>query len=112
MDVRDAFFDTEWLPSMQREEYTLTNRQVVAVEGDELVVGPEHGEKKTAEGALSSELRLPADVITLANGFEATRWLHPLRLRSRRHRTARRMEGTRWSSSRHGIICRRFFQFL
>ncbi|KAI4699302.1 hypothetical protein J4E81_005196 [Alternaria sp. BMP 2799] len=64
-------FDTEWLPSMQNSKFTLTNRPIQAVDGKELVLG--------ADGkATSGQQRINADVIILANGFEATRWLHPL----------------------------------
>jgi cation diffusion facilitator CzcD-associated flavoprotein CzcO len=71
-------FDTEWLPSMHKENYTLTNRRLLAVDRNELVLGSEE-----VDGTSSSELRIPADVIILANGFEATRWLHPLTVHGR-----------------------------
>jgi cation diffusion facilitator CzcD-associated flavoprotein CzcO len=70
-------FDTEWLPSMQNPNFTLTNRPVRAVSGKELVLGSEAVPGVEGEGA-SAEQRINADVIILANGFEATRWLHPL----------------------------------
>jgi cation diffusion facilitator CzcD-associated flavoprotein CzcO len=71
-------FDTEWLPSMHKENYTLTNRRLLAVDRNELVLSPEE-----VDGTSSSELRIRADVIILANGFEATRWLHPLTVHGR-----------------------------
>jgi cation diffusion facilitator CzcD-associated flavoprotein CzcO len=71
-------FDTEWLPSMSKPNYTLTNRKLLAVDGNELVLGPEE-----VSGAEEKEIRIPADVIILANGFEATRWLHPLTVHGR-----------------------------
>jgi cation diffusion facilitator CzcD-associated flavoprotein CzcO len=70
-------FDTEWLPSMQNPNFTLTNRPIQAVESKELVLGPDS--IPAAEGQdLPAEQRINAEVIILANGFEATRWLHPL----------------------------------
>jgi cation diffusion facilitator CzcD-associated flavoprotein CzcO len=64
-------FDTNWLPSMHDSRFTLTNRAIQAVNGKELVLS---GDEK----GTPAKLRISADVIILANGFEATRWLHPL----------------------------------
>jgi cation diffusion facilitator CzcD-associated flavoprotein CzcO len=70
-------FDTEWLPSMQNPKFTLTNRPIRAVNGKELILRSEALPGVEDKGA-SAEQRINADVIILANGFEATRWLHPL----------------------------------
>ncbi|KAA8620262.1 monooxygenase [Pyrenophora tritici-repentis] len=71
-------FDTEWLPSMHKPNYALTNRRILAVDGSELVLGPEVVPDGVDVKGASTEERVHADVIILANGFEATRWLHPL----------------------------------
>jgi cation diffusion facilitator CzcD-associated flavoprotein CzcO len=67
-------FDTEWLPSMHEPNFTLTNRKLLAVDGHELILGPE----QVVDGETTTEKRINADVVILANGFEAQRWLHPL----------------------------------
>jgi cation diffusion facilitator CzcD-associated flavoprotein CzcO len=46
------------------------------VEGKDIVLGPTTAPH--ARDHVSARQRISADVIILANGFEATRWLHPL----------------------------------
>jgi cation diffusion facilitator CzcD-associated flavoprotein CzcO len=52
--------------------YSRTNRQILAVDGHVIILGTEEG--NTDE---QKEMRIPADVIILANGFSATCWLQP-----------------------------------
>jgi cation diffusion facilitator CzcD-associated flavoprotein CzcO len=91
-------FDAEWLPSMHKPNYTLTNRKVVAVDGNQLVLGPE----EIAGADKMGVERINADVVILANRFEAQRWLHPLSLRTRCHHYARQVEAARGSGGIHG----------
>jgi cation diffusion facilitator CzcD-associated flavoprotein CzcO len=66
-------FDSEWLKGMSKPNFLLTNQTFKAVEGSELVLGPP---SKLREGEDAKKLettgRINADVIILANGFEAT----------------------------------------
>lgn len=64
-------FDSDWLPSMHNSKFDLINEEILAVDGKELILRGE-------EGGSMTERRIKADLIILANGFEATRWLHPL----------------------------------
>jgi hypothetical protein len=52
-------FDAEWLPSMHKPNYTLTNRKVVAIDGNQLVLGPE----EIAAADKMGEERINADVV-------------------------------------------------
>jgi cation diffusion facilitator CzcD-associated flavoprotein CzcO len=67
------------LKGMSKPNFLLINQTLKAVEGSELVLGPP---SKLREGEdakiLETTGRINADVIVLANGFEATQWLHPL----------------------------------
>jgi cation diffusion facilitator CzcD-associated flavoprotein CzcO len=72
-------FDEEWLKSMSKPNFTLTNRTLKAVDGNELILGPP---VQSGSGNIDqdneSQTHIKADIIVLANGFEATQWLHPL----------------------------------
>jgi cation diffusion facilitator CzcD-associated flavoprotein CzcO len=69
-------FDSGWRASMNEPNFTLTNRKIVAVDGQYLTLGAPY----TASDQSQAEERIPADVIVLANGFEGTRWLQPLKV--------------------------------
>jgi cation diffusion facilitator CzcD-associated flavoprotein CzcO len=70
-------FDSDWLSSMNKSNFTLTNRPVIGLHRNELLLGPEDI-SGNAEAMESSAERVHAEVVILANGFEATQWLHPL----------------------------------
>jgi cation diffusion facilitator CzcD-associated flavoprotein CzcO len=67
-------FDSDWLISMNEPNFVLENRRIVAVNERGLTLGTPHNKNTDANG----EKKVPADVIILANGFEATCWLHPI----------------------------------
>jgi cation diffusion facilitator CzcD-associated flavoprotein CzcO len=70
-------FDSDWMESMSSPKFTLTVQPLKRLNARSVSLGRFDGEK--AESVQSSdEVHLPADVIVLANGFEATRFLHPL----------------------------------
>jgi cation diffusion facilitator CzcD-associated flavoprotein CzcO len=72
-------FDSEWLKGMSQPNFLLTNQTLIAIEGSELVLGPPSNLKEGEKAKkLDSTNRINADIIVLANGFEATQWLHPL----------------------------------
>jgi cation diffusion facilitator CzcD-associated flavoprotein CzcO len=72
-------FDEEWLKSMNKPNFTLTDRTLKAVDRKQLILGPpvQPDDNKIERGS-ERETRISADIIVLANGFEATQWLHPL----------------------------------
>ncbi|KAI9713563.1 MAG: hypothetical protein M1820_000945 [Bogoriella megaspora] len=73
-------FDQDWLASMNSPKFTLTTQRIETLDAKQAVLGPSKDGK--ASGT-ESTTRISADVIVLANGFEATRWLHPLKVYGR-----------------------------
>lgn len=62
-------FDATWLPCMRNPDFELTTLPLTTVKPRSVVLG---GSKE-----------IPADVIVLANGFQATKFLHPLQVTGR-----------------------------
>lgn len=80
-------FDNDWLRGMHDERFRLVTRQIERLSADGLVTVPTatEGSLPAANGSSSAprstgkaEELVPADVIVLCNGYEATRWFHPL----------------------------------
>jgi len=72
-------FDSAWLESMNDEKFTLTTQPLQQVLATAVVLGT----RQVLDKEPPNEIELPADVIVLANGFEATRFLHPLKVHGR-----------------------------
>jgi len=72
-------FDKRWYQSLNDEKVELTTQPLTRVEEDNVVIGPGVTYPADAKSDLP-ERRVPADIIVLANGFDTTRWLHPLRV--------------------------------
>lgn len=73
-------FDSAWLKSMNKPNFRLTTQPLRTLEPDGVVLG---GSRTNSDESPKDELsikdeHLHADIIVLANGFEATHWLHPL----------------------------------
>ena len=72
-------FDKRWLSSLNDPKIELTTKPLRSVKENSVVLGP--GVLYPPNSADNSpEREVPADVIVLANGFDTTRWLHPLRV--------------------------------
>ena len=78
-------FDEAWLESMSNPKFHLTTQYLKKVDENTVILGPSHAYPKTDADSsiLADETHVHADVIVLANGFEATRWLHPLKVYGR-----------------------------
>ncbi|KAK7511450.1 hypothetical protein IWZ03DRAFT_386559 [Phyllosticta citriasiana] len=79
-------YDVHWFPSLQDERMELTTQPLTSVEEKTVTIGPgrTYPPMSNTESTAPTEQRaIPADVIILANGFEATRWLHPLQVTGR-----------------------------
>ncbi|KAK8216502.1 hypothetical protein IWZ01DRAFT_518753 [Phyllosticta capitalensis] len=79
-------YDFEWLPGLQDERLELTTQPLTGVEEWSVTIGPGRTYppmSETESKAPTEKRSIPADVIILANGFEATRWLHPLKVTGR-----------------------------
>ena len=76
-------FDSNWLPSLNDPMIELTTRRVTAVRQRSITIGPDrhYPDRDVADSkALVEQQEIPADVIILANGFDMTGWLFPLRV--------------------------------
>ena len=79
-------FDSAWLESMSKPNFKLTNQRLKRLEANRVVLS-------TAKTKLAnpdkdgnrdpSDVLIPADIIIIANGFEATHWLQPLSVHGR-----------------------------
>lgn len=73
-------FDADWFKSMNNERFHLTTQVLKRIEPDGITLAGAQtyppGENKGA----GEDVHLPADVIILANGFDLTQWLYPLRV--------------------------------
>ena len=73
-------FDSAWLKSMNKPNFRLTTRPLRNLERDGVVLGGNRTDlHENVKPTISmDDEHLQADIIVLANGFEATHWLHPL----------------------------------
>lgn len=76
-------FDATWFPGLNDPKLELTTQPLTAVGESSVTIGP----GTTYQGPNPSEYKGPteqreihADVLILANGFDTTRWLHPLKV--------------------------------
>jgi cation diffusion facilitator CzcD-associated flavoprotein CzcO len=73
-------FDKRWLKSLNNEKIELTTQPMNRVSESGVVIGPGATYPANATEQDYPEREIPADVIVLANGFDTTRWLHPLKV--------------------------------
>ena len=76
-------FDAFWLDSLNDPKIELTTQPVTSIQPKGVTLGPGRTYPKpedTTSKAPTDEKHLPADAIILANGFELTTWLSPLRV--------------------------------
>jgi cation diffusion facilitator CzcD-associated flavoprotein CzcO len=73
-------FDKRWLKSLNNEKIELTTQPMNRVTESGVVIGPGATYPANATEQDYPEREIPADVIVLANGFDTTRWLHPLKV--------------------------------
>lgn len=73
-------FDKRWLQSLNDAKIELTTQPLRRVKENSVVIGPGAMYPANAKDKGFPEREIPADVIVLANGFDTTRWLHPLRV--------------------------------
>ncbi|KAL1792071.1 hypothetical protein ACET3X_009822 [Alternaria dauci] len=73
-------FDQGWLRSLNDPKIELTTQPLKRVTEYGVVIGPGVTYPANAKKEDYPEREIPADVIVLANGFDTTRWLHPLKV--------------------------------
>jgi cation diffusion facilitator CzcD-associated flavoprotein CzcO len=74
-------FDAVWFPSLWADNIDLTTLPLTKVHERSVTLGPGRAypdPEKIDSKVSMEEKEIPADVIVLANGFDVTRWLHPL----------------------------------
>ncbi|KAF1956395.1 FAD/NAD(P)-binding domain-containing protein [Byssothecium circinans] len=72
-------FDKIWYEGLNDPKIELTTQPLARVTENSVVVGPGVVYPPSAHPE-APEREIPADIIVLANGFDTTRWLHPLRV--------------------------------
>jgi cation diffusion facilitator CzcD-associated flavoprotein CzcO len=73
-------FDKRWLKGLNDPKIELTTQPLTRVTETGVVIGPGATYPKNINQADYPEKETPADIIVLANGFDTTRWLHPLKV--------------------------------
>jgi cation diffusion facilitator CzcD-associated flavoprotein CzcO len=73
-------FDKRWLKSLNDPKIELTTQPLNRVTDNTVVIGPGASYPADAKKEDYPEKEIPADIIILANGFDTTRWLHPLKV--------------------------------
>jgi cation diffusion facilitator CzcD-associated flavoprotein CzcO len=79
-------FDATWLPGLNDPTIELTTLPLTSIGEKTVTLGPGRtypDPKITTSSAPTHEVTIPADVIILANGFQTTKWLHPLDITGR-----------------------------
>ena len=75
--------DSAWFPEMNNPKFYLTTQPLTSIQPNGVTLGPGRtypNPKDLSSRAPTEEVRLPADTIILANGFDVSTWLHPLRV--------------------------------
>jgi len=79
-------FDSTWYPSLHDPKIDLTSLALTSIEENSVTLGPEryYPDNTNTTSKVSMDQKIvSADVIVLANGFEAHHWLHPLDITGR-----------------------------
>lgn len=71
-------FDTDWLPSLADPRLELTTLGLKSINSTSAILAPSR--KTHPSEAQVDEREIPCDIIILANGFEVSRWFHPLKV--------------------------------
>ncbi|KAF2030110.1 FAD/NAD(P)-binding domain-containing protein [Setomelanomma holmii] len=73
-------FDKKWLQSLNDEKIEVTTQPLNRATETGVVIGPGATYPANIKQEDNPEREIPADIIVLANGFDTTRWLHPLKV--------------------------------
>ena len=75
-------YDNGWYDSMQDPKFKLTAQPLTSIQENSITVGPGQNYPKDRK-EVGDENQIPADTIILANGFDVSTWLHPLKVYGR-----------------------------
>jgi len=73
-------YDKRWLQSLNNPKIDLTTQPLSRVTENGVIIGPGVVYPHNVKEDEHPEREIPADIIVLANGFDTTRWLHPLKV--------------------------------
>lgn len=76
-------FDANWYSSLNDPKVNLTTLSLTNIGEDTVTLGPGRyypPEENVTSSAPTNQTTIPADVIVLANGFQTTKWFHPLKI--------------------------------
>jgi len=76
-------FDATWFPGLNDPKIELTTLPINSIQPREITLGPGRSypnPKDETRSVSKDQAKRPADVIILANGFDVTTWLHPLKV--------------------------------
>lgn len=79
-------YDDSWFPALHNPKLELTARPLTSIQPRGITLGPDRmsSDSKTMVSEHSTdEIKLSADVIILANGYQTTTWLHPMKVRGK-----------------------------
>ena len=79
-------FDDTWFSAMSNPKFELTTRPLSSIQPKGITLGPGRlfpSSQNTASKVPMDEIKVPADVIILENGYEITTWLHPMKVRGK-----------------------------
>ncbi|KAI9722351.1 MAG: hypothetical protein M1812_001823 [Candelaria pacifica] len=79
-------FDATWFPGLNDPRIELTTLPLTSIQPRGVTLGPGRtypDMEKVDSSAPKHEVKLDADAIILANGFDTTTWLHPLKVKGR-----------------------------
>ena len=83
---KTRIYDDSWFPALHNPKLELTNRPLTSIQPRGITLGPNpksSGSKTTVSKDSTDEVKLSADVIILANGYQVTTWLHPMKVRGK-----------------------------
>lgn len=79
-------FDLAWFTSLHDPKIELTTQPLTSLQPRGATLGPGRTypePRDTSSKVQTEQVQIPADVVILANGFELSTWLHPLKIRGK-----------------------------
>ena len=86
LGCKRRIIDYGWLNCLNNPKIKLTTQPLTSLQPRGAILGPGRNypdPKDVASKVSTDQVQIPADVVILANGFELTTWLHPLKVRGK-----------------------------
>ena len=102
-------FDETWFQGLNDSRIELTTQPLMSVQAHSITVGPGRCYPDKGPDVVLDQREIPADVIVIANGFETTHYLHPLKIKGRGGRDmVEEMEARGGPQAYHGMAMDNF----